>query len=159
MVVARRVVVPLRVLLVLLFGVLVVFQTLSIPGQYMSMSDSPPSRAVGNVVLLVIGEFWVLCVEVVIVSVLRLLSLVRADRIFTDAALVWVNAITAAIGAAWLVLVAALVWVGLHADDPGMPMVLFAATLGVTVIGLVVLVLRTLLRQATALRTDLDAVI
>jgi hypothetical protein len=43
---------------------------------------------------------------VVIVSTWKLLTLVKNDRIFTDASLVWVNAIVWAIAAAWVVLVA-----------------------------------------------------
>jgi hypothetical protein len=35
---AHRVVLPLRVFLVLLFGVLVVFQTMSLPGQFAYMA-------------------------------------------------------------------------------------------------------------------------
>ncbi len=56
-------------------------------------------------------------------------------------------------------LVAVDVFVLTQADDPGMPMLLLLLTTGVTVFGLLVLVLRALLRQATTLRTDLDAVI
>ena len=36
---ANRVVVPLRVFLVLLFGILVVFQTMSLPGQFAYMAQ------------------------------------------------------------------------------------------------------------------------
>ena len=51
------------------------------------------------------------------------------------------------------------VLVAFHADDPGGPIVLFLLTVGVTVVGLLMVVMRALLRQATALRTDLEAVI
>ena len=39
---AQRVVLPLRALLVLLFGVLVVFQTMSLPGQFAYMAEEDP---------------------------------------------------------------------------------------------------------------------
>ena len=42
---AQRVVVPLRVFLVLLFGVLVVFQTMSLPGQFAYMAQEDPEHA------------------------------------------------------------------------------------------------------------------
>jgi hypothetical protein len=42
---AHRVVLPLRVFLVLLFGVLVVFQTMSLPGQFAYMAQEDPSMA------------------------------------------------------------------------------------------------------------------
>jgi hypothetical protein len=70
-----------------------------------------------------------------------------------------VNAIVWAIAAAWVVLVAVLLYVGFNADDPGLPLLLFLMAIGVTVLGLMMVVLRALLRQATTLRTDMAAVI
>ena len=52
-----------------------------------------------------------------------------------------------------------LIFVGFNADDPGMPMVLFLVTVGITVLGLLMVVMRALLRQATTLRSDMEAVI
>jgi hypothetical protein len=81
------------------------------------------------------------------------------DRIFSDASLVWVNAIVWAIAAAWVVLLGVLLYVGFNADDPGLPLLLFLMVIGVTVLGLLMMVMRALLRQATTLRTDMEAVI
>ena len=66
-----------------------------------------------------------LCVQVVIVCTWRLLTLVMDDRIFSEAALAWVDAIVWAVGAAWLVLVGVFLYVGFNADDPGLPLLLF----------------------------------
>jgi CHASE1-domain containing sensor protein len=57
------------------------------------------------------------------------------------------------------VLVGVFLYVGFRADDPGLPLVLFLMVVGLTVIGLVMVVMRALLRQATTLRTDMEAVI
>ncbi len=103
--------------------------------------------------------FWVLCIQVVIVATWKLLTLVKHDRIFTQASLRWVDAIVGAIVAAWLVLLGVDVWVATQADDPGVPMLLLLLTTGVTVLGLLMVVMRALLRQATMLRTDMEAVI
>jgi len=103
--------------------------------------------------------FLVLCVQVILVATWKLLTLVKKDRIFTTASLKWVDAIVWAIGAAWLVFVGMLIFVGFNADDPGMPMLLFLVTVAITVIGLLMVVMRALLRQATTLRSDLEAVI
>jgi hypothetical protein len=96
---------------------------------------------------------------VVIVSTWKLLTLVMNDQIFSDASLGWVNAIVLAIAAGWVVLVGALLYVGFNADDPGLPLLLFLMSVSVTVLGLLMLVMRALLRQATTLRTDMEAVI
>ncbi|SCF23594.1 DUF2975 domain-containing protein [Micromonospora mirobrigensis] len=64
-----------------------------------------------------------------------------------------------AIAAVWLTLVAVLLYVGLNADDPAPIVAFFLMTAGVTVAGLLMVVMRALLRQATTLRTDMEAVI
>ncbi len=159
MIAARRAVAPLRVFLVLLFGILVVFQTLSLPGKFAYMAEQSPHDADLRWPMTVLAVYWVLCVQVVLVATWKLLTLVKNDRIFSRASLVWVDAIVWAIGAAWIVLVGILVFVLFNADDPGAPMVLLLLTTGVTALGLLMLVMRELLRQATTLRTDMDAVI
>ena len=155
----QRAVAPLRVFLVLLFGVLVMLQTFSLPGQFAHLAEESPERAYLRWPLTAVAVFWVLCVQVVIVATWKLLSLVQDDRIFSEASLVWVNAIVWAIVAAWVVLVAVFLYVGFNADDPGLPLLLFLMVVGVTVLGLLMVVMRALLRQATTLRTDLEAVI
>ena len=49
--------------------------------------------------------------------------------------------------------------VGFRADDPGLPLLLFLLLIAGAVFGLVLVVMRSLLRQAAALRADMDAVI
>ncbi|MGC4833857.1 DUF2975 domain-containing protein [Micromonospora vinacea] len=159
MVTEHRAVAALRVFLVVLFGVLVLFQTFSLPGQFAHMAQESPQDAHLRWPATVVAVFWVLCVQVVIVATWKLLSLVKSDRIFTEASLKWVDAIVWAIAAAWLVLVGVFLYVGFNADDPGLPLLLFLLTVGVSVLGLLMVVMRALLRQATTLRTDMEAVI
>jgi hypothetical protein len=85
--------------------------------------------------------------------------LVKKDRIFSEASMAWVDAIVWAIVAAWAVLVGVFLYVGFNADDPGLPLLLFLMVVGLTVLGLLMVVMRALLRQATTLRTDMEAVI
>lgn len=159
MLAAHRVVTLLRIFLVVLFGVLVLFQTMSLPGQFRYMAQENPDLAYLRWPATAVTIFWVLCVQVVIACTWRLLTLVRKDRIFSEPSLRWVDTIVWAIGAAWVVLVAVFLYVGFHAHDPGLPLVLFLLLVGVTVLGLLMVVMRALLRQATTLRTDMEAVI
>jgi len=159
MITERRVVAALRVFLVLLFAILVVFQAMSLPGQFRAMARENPELAYLQWPATAVTVFWLLCVEVVIVAIWQLLTLVRRDRIFTEKSLVWVDVIMWAIGAGWLVLVAVSAYVAFNADDPALPLILMLTGAGVTVLGLLVAVLRALLRQATALRSDMEAVI
>ena len=142
-----------------LFGVLVLFQVMSLPGQFAYMAQEDPEHAYLRWPATAVTVFWVLCIQLVIVSTWKLLSLVQNDRIFSEASLMWVNAIVWAILAAWVVLVGMFLYIGFNADDPGLPLLLFLMMIGVTVLGLLMVVMRALLRQATTLRTDMEAVI
>ena len=153
------VVAAVRVVLVVLFGVLVVLQTLSLPGQFAYLAEQNPDEAYLRWPATAVTVFWVLCAQVVLVATWKLLTQVKRDRIFTEPSLVWVDVILWAVGAAWIVLVGVLALVGFTADDPGLPLLLFLLTAAVTLVELLVVVLRALLRQATTLRTDMDAVI
>jgi hypothetical protein len=159
MITTNRAVGALRVFLVVLFGILVMLQTLSFPGQFAYMAEQSPDEAYLRWPLTAVTVFWVLCIQVVIVCTWKLLSMVKHDRIFSDASLAWVDAIVWAIAAAWLVLLGVFLYVGFNADDPGMPVLLFLMVVGIAVLGLLMLVMRALLRQATTLRTDMEAVI
>ena len=159
MLTAQRAVTPLRAFLVLLFAILVLFQTMSLPGQFAHMAREDPDMAYLRWPATAVTVFWVLCVQVVIVCTWQLLTLVKRDRIFTEASLRWVDGIVWAVAAAWVVLVGVFLYVGFNADDPGLPLLLFLLVTGVSVLGLLMVVLRALLRQATTLRTDMGAVI
>lgn len=156
---ALRAVPLLRVFLVVMFAVLVLLQVLSLPGQFRYMAQESPDMAYLRWPLTVLSIFWVACVQVVIVSTWKLLTLVKHDRIFSDESLPWVDAIVRAVTAAWVVLGFASLWVAFNADDPGFPILVFLVDVSVTVLLLLMLVLRHLLRQATTLRTDMEAVI
>jgi hypothetical protein len=155
----RWAVTALRVFLVALFGILVVLETLSIPGSYMHMAEQNPSQASMMWPSIIVSVFWVVCVQVVIVATWKLLTLVRKDLIFTEAAVKWVNVMVWAIAAGWVVLVGVFVWLGFNADDPGVLVLFFLFTSAVSVIGLVLVVMRALLQRATTLRADMEAVI
>lgn len=156
----HRVVTLLRILLVLAFAALLVLQTLSLPGQFRYMAQQSPDLAYLRWPMLTVAVLELVCVQVVIVCTWRLLTMVEEDRIFTERSLVWVDAILWAIAAAWVLLLGASAYfVVAVADDPGLPIILMVVLLAGAVVGLLMVVMRTLLRQATRLRTDMDAVI
>ncbi|WP_307803909.1 DUF2975 domain-containing protein [Micromonospora echinofusca] len=143
----------------LLFGILVVFQTLSLPGQFAYMAKESPDLAYLRWPMTAVSVFGVLCIQVVIVSTWKLLTMVRTDRIFSAAALVWVDVIVWAVVAAWTTLLGVFLYFAPKWSDPAMPLLMLLTLIGVAVLGLLMVVMRALLRQATALRTDMEAVI
>ncbi|HYI52949.1 MAG TPA: DUF2975 domain-containing protein [Microlunatus sp.] len=155
-----RAVVVLRILLVLLFVALLVGQTLSIPGQLAHLASQSPVVAPLRWPLLIVAVLGMLCGQIVIVCTWRLLSMVMADRIFSEDAFVWVNAILTALTTAWALLLATTVFLSLVLfDDPGTPMLMFGMVLAGGTVVLLMYVMRALLRQATTLRTEMDGVI
>ena len=109
--------------------------------------------------LTVFTAIEILCVQVVIVCTWKLLTMVQQDRIFSDEALRWVDLIIRAISLAWVLLAVLSAYVVFTADDPGVPMLLMLLLLGGGTVGMLMVVMRALLRQATSLRTDMEAVI
>ena len=148
----------LRALVVIAFLAIVVLQVMSVPGtiEYNAEQSSDPFW---EYPLLIVLEVELICVQVVIVATWQLLGMVRENVIFSDASFRWVDLIIAAMAVAWLT------WAGLGAfifatsDDPGLPLMVSILLLAGAVLGLLMFVMRALLRQATTLRTDMDAVI
>ena len=158
-------VIVLRVFLASLFALLVLMQVMSLPGQFTPDARESPDLAHVSWTLLAVAELAVLCVQVVIVCTWKLLTMVKKDRIFSEASLPWVDGIVWSFVAGWLLLLGVSVYVtafiyftpGLR--DPGVPILLFGMVLVGSVLVLLMVILRALLRQATTLRTDMEAVI
>lgn len=152
----NRAVITLRVVLLGVFSIVTFFQVLTLLAG--PSGDAPDGKPLGWVLW---GAFVLLivCTQIVLVATWRLLGLVRSDRIFSHASFVWVDAIVWSIGGAWAILAGLFAFILSQADDPGGPVVLFLVLLAVAALGLVTLVMRTLLRRATTLRTDMEAVL
>ena len=118
----RLAVIALRIVLVVAFLLLVLFQVLSFPGQFAHMAQENPDRASLRWPLTIFSILEVACVQVVIVSTWKLLTMVERDSIFSHEALRWVDAIVWAIAAAWTMLAVLSATVVLSADDPGLPL-------------------------------------
>lgn len=154
-----RLVGPLRGLLVAVFAALVATQVVVLPAAFARMADDSPELAALRWPLLALAVVGLICVEAVIVCTWRLLTMVRHDRIFSDHALAWVNGIVAAVAVAWVLVLAAFVLLVAAEGLAGLAALLLGVLLVGAAVGLLVVVLRALLRQATELRTDLDGVI
>ena len=155
----RVAVVPLRALLGLLFVFLIAFETLSLPGMFWHWAREDADFEPLKWPMTIASIAVVLCVQVVIVCTWRLLTMVTTDRIFSDGAFRWVDTIVGAIAAAEIAMASLLVYLYFTWDDPGLGVLLMLGLLGGAVLGLLMLVMRALLRQATTLRTDMEAVI
>ena len=160
----RRVVLPLRILLGIVFAALLGAQLWAVPGLLPDLDEPTLERSFMRWTMLAFSVLGLACVQAVIVCTWKLLSLVTQDRIFSASAMPWVNAIVWAIAAGWTMLLGALVCayyfiVDEVSDDPVLPALLLLLLLVGAVLGLLMVIMRALLRQATALRADMEAVI
>ncbi|MFB9378359.1 DUF2975 domain-containing protein [Kineococcus gynurae] len=153
---------PLQLLLVTLFVAFVGAQVLLILGSTMLVPAGSPELERFRWAVLLAAGLGLVCLQVVLVATWRLLGLVRSDRIFRPGALPWVDAIVVALVMAWVILLAAAMPVlqFAQADDaPGLGGLHLMLLLVAAVPVLMMLVMRTLLRRATALTTDLEGVV
>src|SRR4051794_16288493 len=158
-------VVLLRIFLASLFAFLVLMQVFSLPGMFAYRAQQAPELAGLSWSMLAFFELEVLCFQIVIVCTWRLLTMVDKDRIFSEGSLAWVNVIVWAFVAGGLLLAAeaafvtGVIYFTPELRDPGTPLLLFGIVLIGAVLVLLMVILRALLRQATALRADLEHVI
>jgi DUF2975 family protein len=160
----RLVVLPLRILLSLVFAGLVAAQVWALPAMLPEIADPSLEQSVVRWAMLALSVLGLVCVQVVVVSTWELLTMVTTDRIFSGSSRPWVDAIVWAIAVGWLMLLGTFVCVYYFvvdevSDDPVLPALLLLSLLTGAVLGLLMVVMRALLRQATMLRTDMEAVI
>ena len=156
---AHPAVAPLRVLLVVTFAFLVLFQVVILPALLGQIADDSPDLAYLRWPVLATLVLGLICVQVVIVCTWKLLTMVRDDRIFSEASLIWVDAIVSAVAGACVLVLGLFLYSVVRWRDPAVPALLLLLLLGGAVLGLLMVVMRALLRQATTLRTDMEAVI
>ena len=160
----RRVVLPLRILLVIVFAALLAAQIWAVPALLPELAEPTLERTFMRWTMGTVAVLGLLCVQAVIVCTWKLLTLVTQDRIFSASAMPWVNAIVRAIVAGWTMLLGTLVCayyfiIDEVSDDPVLPALLLLLLLVGAVLGLLMVIMRALLRQATTLRADMEAVI
>ena len=160
----RRVVLPLRILLVVVFAALLIAEIWGVAGMLPDLSEPTLERSFMKAVMAAVSVLALVCVQVVIVCTWKLLSLVTDDRIFSASSMPWVNGIVRATVVGWVMLLGAFVCsyyfiVDDVSDEPALPALLLLLLLVGAVLGLLMVVMRALLRQATTLRTDMEAVI
>ncbi|MGW0120990.1 DUF2975 domain-containing protein [Streptomyces sp. NPDC003327] len=110
--------------------------------------------------LIVIVLLGLVTVQVVLVSVWRLVTMVRRGTVFSPGAFRYVHLVIGAfVAAAILVFTVAVLLAPGEAVAPGIVLLICGVCLALLGVALIVLVLRMLLAQATRMRVELDEVI
>ncbi|MGQ7311823.1 DUF2975 domain-containing protein [Microbacterium arabinogalactanolyticum] len=150
----------LRAMIAVLIALLVFVQVVMIPGVADETARRNPGLAYLEVPGIIGAVLFLALVQIVLVCVFALLSLVRADRIFSPHSFRWVDIIIGTMLAAAALLVAS--FIVLAKDGAVNPSILVLAMFGVVVslsLALLVSVMRGLLRKALQLEQDLSEVV
>lgn len=100
------------------------------------------------------------CVQAGVIATIVLVARVRAGTILEPRAIRWVAVLVAAVTLAGLITVALVIILRIvDALPPGAMLILVLGGVGLLVLDLLLLVLRSLLRRAIILRTELDEVV
>ncbi|MDP3950553.1 DUF2975 domain-containing protein [Microbacterium sp.] len=155
-----RVTAVLKTLIAVMLLLLLAAQVWMIPGLAAATADRFPEFANLEIPGIIAAVVFLICVEVVLICIWRLLSLVRTERIFSSKAFIYVDVIIATMIAASLIIIISNVVILLA--EAGSPSILLVSVLGVVVgiaLALLVVVLRGLLRKALELEQDMSEVV
>ncbi len=151
--------VALKALLVVMILIMLAGQIWVIPGVAAQTARQYPEFAYLQLPGTVIAITFLLCVQLALVCVWRLLSLVRASSIFSPDAFKWVDVILAlVIAATLLILTSFITLTAVGISSPANVLCILGVILG-SGFALLVVVLRGLLRKASQLEQDLSEVV
>lgn len=155
----RLILVVLQVLLGCALLLLAVFAAMSLPGSLQHLAAESGEIARLRWPLLFVGEVATICLAMVVIATWILLRRVAHDEVFSQSSLRWVNVILYSLGAAWLIVTILLGAATIRDGEPGNAMAALLIVVPGAVLILLLVVMRSLLIQATDLRTDLEGVI
>ena len=156
----RTAIITLKTLILVLVALLLVCQVVVIPAVAQQMVERSPQLDYLQVPGIVVTVGFLLCVQVALVCVWRLLTLVRASIIFSEHAFTYVNIILGIVALATFLILGS--FITLAATGSASPSVVILCWLGMVVgsgLALMIVVMRGLLRKASQLERDLVEVV
>lgn len=150
----------LKGLIVVLIALLLVCQAFVVPAVAQQMVER--SHGLGYLLVpgIIITVGFLLCVQIALVCVWRLLSLVRASSIFSEDAFTYVDIILGIVAVATVLIFGS--FLTLAVAGVASPSVVILCSLGIVVgsgLTLLIIVMRGLLRKASQLEQDLSEVV
>lgn len=158
--VARGIILTLRLLLQFAVGLIVLIQAAFLPWLSGVMAADLPAEAFMRWPILTLAILGLGCVQIAMICTYRLLGFTRDGQVFSPSAYRWVDGIIVAFVGAGVVCLATIVYhTSTIAGPPLWMLALITGVLAGTGGALLMWVMRMLLVQATTLHTDLELVI
>lgn len=156
----RSTIIILKALIAVLLALLVLCQVVVVPAVAAQSAVRYWQIAYFEVPGMIVGILFLVCVQVVLVCVWRLLSLVREDSIFSDSAFPNVDLSLAAVAFATALVLIALLALSLTGFlTPSITLLLLLGVVVGSGLSLLIFVMRGLLRKAAQLEHDLSEVV
>lgn len=157
---SRLPIAALRIVLGIGLAMSLALQLVVLPWMSGWMADDYPEVSSMRWPVLALSVLGLVCVEVVLICTWHLLGAVQASRIFDPRSFGWVDWIVWALTAGAGLSFVALVYLLATAPGPvSVPALALFATVAAVGMASLMLIMRALLHQATALQTEMDAVI
>ena len=118
-----------RVGFVLLFLGLTLLQLLSFPGQFQHMRRTQGISLVFEIALTLVVGLWLLCGQLALFTLWKIVGEMKADRFFGEQSLLWIDRLLLALKAACVIPCILFVMLVPQADDPGFFVMLTIVTL------------------------------
>jgi len=155
----RTTIIALKALLIVMILFMLAGQALVIPGVAAQTAEQFPAYAYLQIPGIVVSILFLVCVQLSLICVWRLLSLVRGSSIFSRDAFKWVDGILALVVVATLLILASLITLtAVGISSPANMICILGVILG-SGFALLVVVLRGLLHKASQLEQDLAEVV
>ncbi len=119
--------------------------------------ESPQDAHLRWPLTIIVGAV-LLSLELIVLSLWKLLTLVKEKTILTHASQKWMNLMIFGISLTWAIMFPIACFILWNADDPGAPVMFIFMQILVTVIGMTAIVVRGVFMDAAALQTSNTAV-
>ncbi len=153
---SRTTIVTLRAAIALSLSGSLAIQVLILPAVWRDLSGAAPAWRITSVAIV---GLWLACLQVVAICIWRLVSMAADDAVFSAGAFRFVNVVIAAISVAAILTAGFATLLVPGEVAPGVVGIIYGAALATGGVALVVVVMKSLLRKAIEMRSELDEVV
>lgn len=131
-----------RISIFCLFLIVTMLQIVSFPGQFSHMHHKTALQLSFEITLLVLIVLWLLCAQIALVSLWKIVSLMQFDTFFSKDSITWINRVLFCCASALFIALTLFALIASQAEDPGFLILLTAVTLFIATLYIFVRLLR-----------------
>jgi len=136
-----------RISISLLFLIVTMLQIVSFPGQFSHMHHKTALQLSFEITLLVLIVLWLLCAQIALASLWKIVSLMQLDTFFSKDSITWINRVLSCCAGALVIALTLFALIASQSEDPGFLVLLTAVTLFIATLYIFVRLLRDQVAQ------------